>query len=243
VQGLTQPPTTNTFTGLVVHSGLAEAGSFQCSNDQINHIWTNMRWSMRANSFDINTDCPQRDERMGWCDGTEVMRSSMFAAQGESFFSKWYQDMVDGKLDATTFPQMAPTPHKGFGFASGWADCAVLVPYWVYQTYGDTRLAERFYSDMASHLQHYQATAVNFIGQSGSYSDWLAVDASTPGNLVSTAFYARCASEMAELAQVLGKTNDSPIFARRSRIILSPATAPSDPARKADTCWRCISTS
>ena len=206
VQGLAQAPTTNTFTGVVVHSALAEAGSFQCSNYQINRIWTNMLWTMRANSFDIPTDCPQRDERMGWCDGTEVIRSGMFASQEESFLGKWYQDMVDGKLDATTFPQMAPTPHKGFGFASGWADSAVLLPYWVYQTYGDTRLASRFYGDMGDHLQHYSATAINFIGQSGSYGDWLAVDNSTPGNLVSTAFYAGCASEMAELAQTLGKT-------------------------------------
>jgi hypothetical protein len=167
---------------------------------------------MRANSFDIPTDCPQRDERMGWCDGTEIMRSGMFASQEESFMSKWYQDMVDGKLDATTFPQMAPTPHKGFGFASGWADSAVLLPYWVYQTYGDTRLASRFYADMADHLQHYNATAINFIGQSGSYGDWLAVDNSTPGNLVSTAFYAGCASEMAELAQTLGKTSDAVMY-------------------------------
>lgn len=212
VTGLTQAPTTNNFTGIVVHSSLTEAGSFQCSDNQINHIWTNMLWTMRANYFDIPTDCPQRDERMGWCDGTEVMRSGMFAMQGESFFSKWYQDMVDGKLDATTFPQMAPTPHKNFGFASGWADSGVFVPYLVYQTYGDTRLASRFYSDMQSHLQHYAATAVNYIGQSGSYSDWLAVDGSTPGNLVSTAFYARCASDLAELAQALGKTTDAATY-------------------------------
>jgi|GEM_PF-67301 len=212
VQGLAQAPTTNTFTGVVVHSGLTEAGSFQCSNDLINHIYSNMLWTVRANTFDIPTDCDQRDERMGWCDGTEVMRSGMFFAQGESFFSKWYQDMVDGKLDATTFPQMAPTPHKNFGFASGWSDCGVLVPYWVYQTYGDTRLASRFYSDMQSHLQHYAATAVNYIGQSGSYGDWLAVDNSTPGNLMSTAFYAGCASEMAEMAQTLGKTSDAATY-------------------------------
>lgn len=212
VQGLPSAPTTDTFTGIVVHSDLPEVGSFQCSNEQINRIWTNMLWTIRANYFDIPTDCPQRDERMGWCDGTEVMRSGMFAMQGESFFSKWYQDMVDGKLDATTFPQMAPTPHKDFGFSSGWADSAVFVPYGVYQTYGDTRLASRFYADMQSHLQHYAATAINYIGQSGSYSDWLAVDGSTPGTLVSTAFYARCASDMAELAQALGKTADAATY-------------------------------
>lgn len=212
VQGLAQTPTANAFAGVVVHSALTEAGSFQCSNDLVNHIYSNMLWSVRANTFDIPTDCDQRDERMGWCDGTEVMRSGMFFAQGESFFSKWYQDILDGKLDATTFSQMAPSPHKNFGFASGWSDCGVLVPYWVYQTYGDTRLASRFYADMQSHLQHYAATAINYIGQSGSYGDWLAVDNSTPGNLMSTAFYAGCASEMAEMAKALGKTSDAATY-------------------------------
>lgn len=212
VQGLAQAPNTNTFTGVAVHSGLTPVGSFQCSNYQINRIWTNMLWTMRNNYFDIPTDCPQRDERMGWCDGTEVIRSGMFADQAESFLSKWYQDMVDGKLDPTTFPQMAPTPHKNFGFASGWSDSAVLLPYWVYQTYGNTRLASRFYSQMADHLQHYASTAISYIGQSGSYGDWLAVDNSTPGNLVSTAFYAGCASEMAEMAQALGKKSDAATY-------------------------------
>jgi alpha-L-rhamnosidase len=212
VTGLAQAPGTSTFTGVVVHSGLTEVGAFQCSNDLINRTYSNMLWSVRANTFDIPTDCDQRDERMGWCDGTEVMRSGMFLAQGESFFSKWYQDDVDGKLDATTFPQMAPTPHKNFGFASGWSDSGVMIPYWVYKTYGDTRLASRFYADMQSHMQHYAATAINYIGQSGSYGDWLAVDNSTPGNLVSTAFYAGCASEMAEMAQALGKTSDAATY-------------------------------
>ncbi|HTI99149.1 MAG TPA: family 78 glycoside hydrolase catalytic domain [Dongiaceae bacterium] len=212
VQGLSAAPAPGTVVGVVVHSDLAPAGAFACSDTQINRIYTNMLWTMRANYFDIPTDCPQRDERMGWCDGTEITRSGIFAMQGESFFSKWYQDMVDGKLDATTFPQMAPSPHKNFGFASGWADSAVLVPYSMYQTYGNTRLAERFYTDMQSHLQHYAATAKNFIGQSGSYGDWLAVDTSTPGNLVSTAFYAGCAGEMAELAAALGKTNDAIMY-------------------------------
>jgi len=212
VQGLAEPPTTNQFTGVVVHSKLAEAGSFECANNQINRIHTNMLWTLRANSFDVPTDCPQRDERMGWCDGNEVMRSAIYARQSESFYSKWYQDMVDGKLDGTTFPQMAPTPHQNFGFSSGWADSAVLLPYCLYQYYGNTRLSARFYTDMQSHLQHYAATAANFIGKSGSYGDWLAADNSTPGDLVSTAFYAGCASEMAELAEVLGKTNDAAAY-------------------------------
>ncbi len=211
VRGLAQAPATNTFTAVAVHSALPEAGSFQCSNDLINHFYTNMLWTMRNNFFNLPTDCPQRDERMGWCDGIENMRSGMFAFQMQNFYSKWYQDDVDGKLDATTFPQMAPSPH-GFGFVSGWADSGVFIPYYLYEIYGNTRIAGRFYADMQSHLKHYADTAVNYIGQSGSYGDWLATDASTPTNLVSTAFYAGCASHLADLAQALGKTNDAAAY-------------------------------
>jgi len=214
VQGLAQAPTTNTFTGVVVHSGLSEVGSFQCSNYQINRIWTNMLWTMRDNYFDVPTDCPQRSERDGWCDGIEIMRSGMFAFQAESFFSKWCQDIMDSKARVTIADgaQMAPVIVTGAGdsqFSPGWNDAMVFVPYWVYRTYGDTRLAQRFYTNMVSHMNYYAANSSNFIGPSGTYGDWLAVDGSTTLPLISTAFYAECASMMAEMAQALGKTSDA----------------------------------
>jgi alpha-L-rhamnosidase len=210
VQGLAQPPTTNTFTAVVVGSGLADAGAFQCSNDQINRIYSNMLWSVRGNYFSVPTDCPQRDERAGWCDGTEVMRTGMFNEQAESFFSKWCQDIVDTKARATSsdFGQQAPLVGD-FGFSAGWQDSVVFVPYWVYQTYGDLRPAQRFYTNMTSHLAYYASLSSNFVGPNSGYGDWVAVDGSTPLNLVSTAFYGRCASMMAEMAQALGKTADA----------------------------------
>jgi alpha-L-rhamnosidase len=212
VQGLTQAPTTNTFTGIVVHSALPEAGSFQCSNDLINHIWSNMLWTMRANYFEVPTDCPQRDERLGWCDGIEVMRSGMFATQGENFFAKWYQDIVDGKVGSTSdYAQQAPRVADS-SFASGWQDSVVMVPYFIYQTYGDLRPAQRNYAEMVRHLNYYAAHSVNFIGPNSGYGDWVAADGSTPLDLVSTAFYARCASAVAELAQALGNTADAATY-------------------------------
>ena len=151
---------------------------------------------------------------MGWCDGTEVMRSGMFAVQG----GKFPQQMVSGHGGWQTgrhdLSANGAQAAQEFGFASGWSDSAVLLPYWFYQTYGNTRVASRFYADMADHLQYYAATAVNYIGQSGSYGDWLAVDNSTPGNLVSTAFYAGCASELSQMAQALGNTADAATYAQ-----------------------------
>ena len=213
VQGLAQPPATGTITAVTVQSSLAPAGSFQCSNDQINRIWSNMLWSVRDNYFAVPTDCPQRDERAGWCDGIEIMRTGMYDLQAESFFTKWCQDIMDTKAHATEsdFGLQAPLV-SDTGFSAGWQDCAVFVPYWLYKTYGDLRPAQRFYTNMASHLTYYAANSSNFIGPNSGYGDWVAADGSTPLNLVSTAFYARCASMMAELARALGKTSDAQTY-------------------------------
>jgi alpha-L-rhamnosidase len=213
VQGLAESPTSNTFTAISVRSGLSDAGSFQCSNDQINHIYSNMLWSVRDNYLDVPTDCPQRDERAGWCDGIEVMGTGTFAVQAESFFSKWCQDIVDSKARATSSDYGQQAPLVGdFGFSAGWQDCIVFVPYGLYQTYGDLRPAQRFYTNMAAHLNYYATKSSGFVGPNSGYGDWVAVDGSTPLNLISTAFYARCASMMAEMAQALGKTSDAATY-------------------------------
>ena len=213
VQGLAQAPDSNTFNAVSVRSALSNAGTFQSSNDLINHIYSNMLWTVRDNYFDVPTDCDQRDERAGWCDGIEVSGTGMFNMQAESFFSKWCQDIADTKFRATTsdFGQQAPLVGD-FGFSAGWQDCVVFVPYWLYQTYGDLRPAQRFYTNMVSHLAYYAANSSSFIGPNAGYGDWVAVDNSTPLNLISTAFYARCTGMMAEMAQVLGKTSDAATY-------------------------------
>jgi len=213
VQGLAQPPTTTTITGVSVRSDLSDSGSFRCSNDLFNHIYSNMLWSVRDNYFEVPTDCDQRSERAGWCDGLEIMGTGMFNEQAESFFGKWNQDIVDTKARATQsdFGDQAPLVGDD-GFAGGWQDSVVFVPYYLYQTYGDLRPAQRFYTNMVSHLNYYAAHSTGFIGPNTGYGDWVSVDNSTPLTLISTAFYARCASMMAEMARALGKTSDAAAY-------------------------------
>ena len=213
VQGLAEPLTTNTFTAVTVQAALSKSGAFQCSNDLINHIYSNMLWSVRDNYFAVPTDSPQRDERAGWCDGIEIMRTGMFDLQAESFFSKWSQDIVDSRTRATLsdFGHQAPLVSDD-GFSAGWQDSVVFVPYWLYKTYGDLRPAQRFYTNMVSHLNYYASISSGFIGPDNGYGDWVSIDNSTPLTLISTAFYARCASMMAEMAQALGKTSDAAAY-------------------------------
>jgi alpha-L-rhamnosidase len=215
VQGLGQPPDTNTLTAISVRADLDDAGSFQCSDGLINQINSSMLWSVRDNYFAVPTDCPQRDERAGWCDGLEIMGTGLFYMQAESFFEKWSQDIVDTKARSTEsdFGHQAPLVSDD-GFSAGWQDSVVFVPYYLYQTYGDLRPAQRFYADMASHLAYYASYANNYVGPDNGYGDWVAVDGSTPLTLISTAFYARCAAMMSEMAGALGKTSDAAIYAQ-----------------------------
>jgi hypothetical protein len=210
VQGLDVPPTANTFTAVAVRSDLPDAGAFQCSNRLLNQIYSNMLWSVRDNYFEVPTDCPQRDERAGWCDGIEIMGTGTFNLQAESFLAKWCQDIADSKARSTQsdFGHQAPLVSDD-GFAAGWQDSVVFVPYYLYQTYGDLRPAQRFYADMVTHLDYYAAHSSGFIGPDNGYGDWVSVDNSTPKTLISTAFYARCAAMMAEMAQALGKPSDA----------------------------------
>jgi alpha-L-rhamnosidase len=218
VQGLAHAPTTNTVTAVVVHTALPEVGSFQCSNPLINQINSNMLWSLRDNFLDGPMGCPQRDERQFWCDGgVEGGRTAMFDMQAESFYSKWEQDIADSAARVTIADcaQLAPVIVSGAGdshFSSGWQDAVVFVPYWVYRTYGDTRLAQRFYTNMVAHLNYYANHSSGFIGPVGQYGDWEAVDTSTSFQLISTAFYARSASMMSEMAQALGKPSDAAAY-------------------------------
>jgi alpha-L-rhamnosidase len=210
VQGLAQPPAGNTVTAVSVRADLPDAGSFQCSNDLINHIYSNMLWSVRDNYFAVPTDCPQRAERAGWCDGIEIMGTGMFDMQAESYFNEWSQDIVDTKARATEsdYGHQAPLVSDD-GFASGWQDSVVFVPYYLYRIYGDLRPAQRFYTNMVDHLNYYAANSSGFIGPNEGYGDWVSIDNSTPLTLISTAFYARCAGMMAEMAQALGYPSDA----------------------------------
>ena len=214
VQGLAQPPSADTFTAVSLRADLADVGSFQCSNGQINEIYSNMLWSVRDNYFEVPTDCPQRAERAGWCDGIEIMGTGTFMMQAESYFNKWSQDIVDTKARSTQsdFGHQAPLVSDD-GFAAGWQDSVVFVPYYLYQTYGDLRPAQRFYSQHGEPFGLLRAAhSTGFIGPNNGYGDWVGVDTSTPLSLISTAFYARCASMMAEMAKALGKPSDAATY-------------------------------
>jgi alpha-L-rhamnosidase len=218
VDGLPETAGPEALTGIIVGSALPLTGNFECSDAIMTRTAANERCTIRANLVELPTDCPQRDERMGWTDYHEVVASTLYEQHAASLLTKWMGDLVDARFPDGAFPMIAPDIHR-FPWSPGWSDSGVLVPWTMYFVYGDTRLAARYYHEIAGHLEIYKQHSKGFVVQPTGLGDWLAPDASTPRELIGTALYARCAEVMAEMARALGKTQDAAAFADLHRSI------------------------
>ena len=220
VEGLPAPPDPKMFTGVMVGSALPPTGSFACSNDIMTRTAENMRRTIRANLVDVPTDCPQRDERMGWMDYHEVAASTLYEQDAASLLTKWMADIADARLPDGSFSMIAPDVHR-FSWSPGWADSSVLIPWTMYRVYADTRLCRRYYGEMAGHIDYYQRHCAALVGPDVGLGDWLAPDASTPKQLISTALFAQGARNMSLMAQALGKAGDAAGYQQLFQVIRS----------------------
>jgi alpha-L-rhamnosidase len=213
VEGL--PPTAGpeTLTAIIVGSDLPSTGNFECSNDTMTRTAANQRTTMRANLVDLPTDCPQRDERMGWMDYHEVAASALYEQDAATLLTKWTSDMMDARREDGSFSSIAPDVHR-FPWWPGWADSGMLIPWEMYRVYGDTGLVSRYYKEIAGHLDSYAQNSKDFIVNPEGLGDWLALGEGTPKDVIATALYARCAEVMAIMARALGKTEDAETYSK-----------------------------
>jgi alpha-L-rhamnosidase len=209
-------PTADDVTGIVLHSDLDRTGEFECSNEMINQLQRNIVWSQRGNFLDFPTDCPQRDERLGWTGDAQVfIRTAAFNMNVAGFFTKWLQDMEDSQGDDGRIPSVVPhvvSIHDEGGPA--WADAAVICPWVVYQCYGDTRIIQQCWPMMTRFMEYLKANCKNYIRADEhwkwkGYGDWLNMNAETPADLIGTAFYAYCAQLMSKMATAVGARADA----------------------------------
>jgi alpha-L-rhamnosidase len=209
--------TKDTVTGIVLHSQMPETGTFECSDPLINQLQRNIVWGQRGNFLDVPTDCPQRDERLGWTGDIQVFaRTAAFNMQVAPFMTKWARDVRDAQDARGAVPAVVPnagiTLHDG---GPAWADAAVICPWTMYLCYGDTRILEdnydvmeRFMDFIVAESPGYLRCAPDYQGWMG-FGDWLSINADTPRDLIGTAFLAYDASLMAKIAKVLGKPDDA----------------------------------
>lgn len=230
VTGFPGELTTDNLTGVVIHSDMAVTGSYECSNPLINQLQHNILWGQKGNFVDVPTDCPQRDERLGWTgDAQAFCRTAAYNMDVSSFFTKWLKDISADQKKGGEVPDVIPDILNKQGSetaqpSAGWGDVAVIAPWTMYQVYGDKNFLENQYSGMKAWVEYIRKKAGDsYIWKGGSkYGDWLFYhppvnnhtepDGYTEHDFIATAFYAYSTSILAEAAKELGKTEDAKMY-------------------------------
>ena len=234
VAGWPGEPAPDALTGVVVHSDMAVTGSFETSNPLLNQLQHNIRWGQKGNFLDVPTDCPQRDERLGWTgDAQAFSRTATFNMDVAGFFTKWLADVAADQNEKGSVPHVIPNVLNrtdvsepgaaGFpGGSAAWADVATIVPWNMYLAYGDRQLLERQYPSMKAWVeyQRHEAGDSNLWTSGFHFGDWLAFattrsdypGATTGKDLIASAFYAHSTDLLQQAAEVLGKKDDAAFY-------------------------------
>ncbi len=213
VTGYPGTPGTDAITGVVVGSNMAVTGSFECSNAMVNQLQHNIYWGQRGNYLSVPTDCPQRDERLGWMGDAEIFaKTATFNCNIAPFMTKWLADVRDGQSEAGGFADVSPRILMGGDGAPAWGDAGVIVPWNIYLAYGDTRILERSYPSMQRWVEYIHAANPDLLwenSRNNDYGDWLSIKADTPKDVLATAFFAHSTDILAQTADILGHKEDA----------------------------------
>ena len=205
-------PDLDTITGVELTSATPVVGSFACSDERLNQLYHNICQTQRANFIDIPTDCPQRDERLGWTgDAQAYIRAAAFNTDVQDFFRKWLVDLTDAQQPNGDFPPVAPLIHlvnKSGGPA--WSDAGIICPWALYEIYGDREVLEKHYDAMARFMAFRENSMIDYLPPEEYHciGDWLNIDAETPHGIIFSAYTSGDAQIMAKVAGVLGKEAD-----------------------------------
>ncbi|SHH72538.1 alpha-L-rhamnosidase [Clostridium grantii] len=226
---------------IVIHSNMEQTGDFKCSYPLINQLAKNILWGLKGNFVDLPTDCPQRDERLGWTGDAQVfMRTACFLMDTTNFFKKWLRDLKSEQFEDGAVPYVIPDILSGNfacgakeiekqAGATGWGDAAVICPWTIYECYGDKRILEEQYESMKAWINYIKENAQEgLIWNKGfHFGDWVALDAkegsyfgATPNELTATAFYAYSTEIMIKVAKILKQEEDEGYFTQLHQSIL-----------------------
>ncbi len=187
----------------VVGSANVELGHMETSHSDVNRLISNVIWGQRSNYLSIPTDCPQRDERLGWTGDTQAFCcTAAYNADVDGFFHKWLQDARDSQSDAGVYPDVIPRIRVVGEGGAAWSDAGIIVPYTMWKMYGDTSIIEEHYASMERYMDWLGST--NMAGPHAVYGDWLAYEP-TDSRYISVAYYAYDARLMAAMSKAIGK--------------------------------------
>ena len=227
IEGGSAAPSLDQITGVVIYSDMKPTGSFSCSDSLINQLQHNIQWGQKGNFLDVPTDCPQRDERLGWTGDAQVFSmTAAFNFDVASFYTKWMRDLEADQLPNGRVPHVIPDVLKGGGGSTAWADASVIVPWTTYLSYGDKRILEVQYSSMKAWVDYMKNRAGDTYLWTGDthFGDWLAFattrsdypGATTDKDLIATAYFAYTSGVFSQIAAIIGKTDDAQEYAALS---------------------------
>jgi alpha-L-rhamnosidase len=218
----------DSITGITLHSDMALTGTFATSRPLIDQLQHNIQWGQKGNFLDVPTDCPQRDERLGWTGDAQVFTpTAAFNMDVDGFFSKWLKDLAADQLDTGSIPFVVPdvlsSSDRPIAGAAGWGDAATVIPWEVYLAYGDKRVLEDQYGSMRRWVEYEQsrAGADEIWDGDTHFGDWLdffsvgtgSSFGSTSTDLIATAYFAHSTDILQRTARTLGKDKDAARYA------------------------------
>ena len=209
VTGLTSPPSADTITGVALGSATPIVGTFETSDPMLNRLRSNIYYTQRSNFIDVPTDCPQRDERLGWTADAQVyLNAAILVADVQPFFDKWLVDVADAQRADGQFPRVAPMKAGEDDGGPAWADAGVICPWVVYEAYGDRRMLARQYPSMRKFIDFCTARSGPNLkppAQFHAFGDWLNVGDDTPKDVIYLLYYGYSTDLCSRAARALGK--------------------------------------
>ncbi|MCF3110454.1 glycoside hydrolase family 78 protein [Niabella sp. CC-SYL272] len=210
------------FEAIAFYSDMEPTGTFTTSNPLINQLQHNIQWGQKGNFLDVPTDCPQRDERLGWTgDAQAFFRTASFNMGVNNFFTKWLKDLEADQIDGRV-PHVIPNVLGNNANSAGWADVATIVPWQLYLAYGDKRTLAAQYNSMKNYVESVRKTTRNDLWNTGfHFGDWLFYrpgddndgrSAVTDKYLIAQCFYAHSVQLLINAATVLGYTSDAAAY-------------------------------
>ena len=215
------------FTSEAIYSDMSRVGHFECSDPRVNRLYENSVWSQKSNFVDVPTDCPQRDERLGWTGDAQVFcPTASLHMNTDAFFRKYLYDLAVEQAKDDYVPVVVPNILRKTGIwqlpITGWGDAATVIPWTLYLHYGDSAVLEAQYPSMKAWVDYLQRQDTLGVDRCMFFSlgDWLAQDTKDPDNwfgltptdLISTAYYALSARIVAKAAALLGKAGDAEYY-------------------------------
>ncbi len=222
ISGLDSAPIPSDVTGVVAHSNLERTGEFECSDPAVNRLYENIIWGQKGNYFEVPTDCPQRDERLGWTGDTQFfIPTAAFNYNVASFIERWLVTIAtDEQAEDGSFPDIAPSVGRKGKAITAWGDAAIICTHALWKVYGDTRAITRHFDELSRYMDWLYVDSVDGIVTVGGYGDWLNQGGGAKTEVMDTAYYAHLCGIMSEMARAIGRTDDAEQMAERRRQVV-----------------------